>query len=113
MTICDKVRAVLEGGGMDFDALVIALPDLTKQQISGALCNLWDSGWLLRSGTTMRRFYEKRAVATPVKKPPRNPNIVPPKYQPSVFIGTLALKPHILDPRADYREQESLAMLAR
>lgn len=110
--LCEKVKSVLNSGPMSFDQLCVALPELGKQQISGALCNLWASGWLLRNGSTKSRIYEKRAGATPAIKKPRDPNIVPPRYQPSVFIGELGKSPTVFKPLT-WQEREALCVGTR
>jgi hypothetical protein len=110
--ICKSIEAKIAEGPITYDDLCKHFKQWKRSNISAALCTINRTGMLGKEGGQHNRTYYRLDQPRPVVKK-RTTNAAPPKYQPSVFVGTLGKVPHFIDPRRDYREHEQLAMMIR
>jgi hypothetical protein len=110
--ICKAIDEKITEGPISYSDLCNHFTQYSRSNISAAICTINRGGMLGKIGSQRNRVYYKLDQPKPVIAV-KSKNAAPPKYQPSVFVGTLGKVPHFIDPRRDYREAEQLAMMIR
>jgi hypothetical protein len=110
--ICKTIEAKISEAPITYDDLCKHFKQYSRANISAAICTINRGGMLGKEGSQRNRIYFRLDQPRPVVKP-KTSSAAPTAYKPSVFVGKLGKVPHFIDPRRDYREAESLAMLTR